>query len=64
MTIVTHPVCHVPVTYRRSSLPATLTNSVTIPAAQKDRMDADIQLAGVNPMVCPNEVHAEAHQDT
>jgi len=33
-------------------------------ATQKDRIDADIQLAGVKPMRCPKEVHAEAHHDT
>ena len=51
-------------TYCCSSLAVPLTSSVIIPAAQKDRIDADIQLAGVNPMSCPNEDHAEAHQDT
>jgi hypothetical protein len=33
-------------------------------ATQKDRIDADIQLAGLKPMACPMDVHAEAHQDT
>jgi hypothetical protein len=33
-------------------------------ATPKDRIDADIQLAGAKPMVCPIDVHAEAHQDT
>ena len=51
-------------TYRRSSRATPLTSSVNIPAAQKDRIDADIQLAGVNPMSRPNEDHADAHQDT
>ena len=35
-----------------------------VAATAKDRIEADIQLAGVKPMSCPNEVHADAHQDT
>ena len=35
-----------------------------IPAAQNDRIDADIQLAGVNQMDRPNDDHADAYQDT
>jgi hypothetical protein len=37
---------------------------VTAAATAKDRIDADIQLAGVNPRKRATEVHAEAHQDT
>jgi hypothetical protein len=33
-------------------------------ATAKERIEADIQLAGVKPMACPIEVQAEAHQDT
>ncbi len=51
-------------TYRRRSRATPLTSSVNIPAVQKDRMEADIQPAGVKPMSRPNEDHAEAHQDT
>jgi len=40
------------------------TSKVTAAATAKDRIEADIQLAGVKPMSCPNELHAEAHQDT
>jgi len=39
-------------------------SSVTAAATLKDRIEADIQLAGVKPMSCPIDVHAEAHQDT
>ena len=35
-----------------------------LPATQKDRIEADIQVAGVKPMSCPADVHAETHQDT
>jgi hypothetical protein len=38
--------------------------TVTAAATAKDRIEADIQLAGVKPMSCPNDVQAEAHQDT
>jgi hypothetical protein len=41
--------------YCRSSFVVPLTSSVIIPTAQKDSIDADIQLAGVKPMSCPNE---------
>jgi hypothetical protein len=37
---------------------------VTAAATANDRIEADIQLAGLNPMSWPNEVHADAHQDT
>ena len=40
------------------------TSSVITAATAKDRIDADIQLCGVNPMSRPNDVHAETHQDT
>src|SRR5271155_2444408 len=33
-------------------------------ATAKDRIEADIQLAGVKPRSWPNEVQAAAHQDT
>jgi hypothetical protein len=39
-------------------------SNVITAATQKDRIDADIQLCGVKPMSCPNDVQAEAHQDT
>ncbi len=38
--------------------------AVSTAATAKDRMDADIQLAGVKPMARPAEVQAEAHHDT
>jgi hypothetical protein len=37
---------------------------VVAAATQKDRIDADIQLAAVKPMSCPKEVHAVAHHET
>src|ERR1700759_4542225 len=45
----------------RASPPAT---SGSTPDTQNDRIDADIQLAGVKPMSFPKDVHADAHQDT
>ena len=33
-------------------------------ATANDKIEADIQLAGVKPMSCPKDVHADAHQDT
>jgi hypothetical protein len=46
---------------RRRSGPAA---TVTAAATANDRIEADIQLAGVKPMSWPNDVHADAHQDT
>jgi hypothetical protein len=37
-------------------------SSVITAATPKDRIDADIQLDGAKPMVCPIDVHAQAHQ--
>jgi hypothetical protein len=45
----------------RVSQPA---SSVSTADTQNDRIDADIQLAGVKPMSFPKDVHADAHQDT
>jgi hypothetical protein len=39
-------------------------SSVITAATAKDRIEADIQLAGVKPMNRPAEVQADAHQDT
>jgi len=39
-------------------------SSVITAATAKDRIEADIQVAGVKSMACPMDVHAEAHQDT
>jgi len=44
---------------RRVSAPV---SSLITAATPKHRIDADIQLAGAKPMVCPIDVHAEAHQ--
>ena len=49
---------------RRKSLASQPASRVIAAATQKDRIDADIQLAGVKPMSRPNDVYAEAHQDT
>ena len=49
---------------RRSHRASPPTVRVTAAATVKDRIDADIQLAGVKPMSRPNEVHPAAHQDT
>ena len=49
---------------RRSHRARPPTARVTAAATAKDRIDADIQLAGVKPMSRPNEVHPEAHHDT
>jgi hypothetical protein len=49
---------------RFRSLATPLTRIVTAAAAAKDRIEADIQSAGVKPMARPAAVHAEAHQDT
>src|SRR5271165_2701555 len=49
---------------RRASRVSPPNSSVNAAATQKDRIDADIQLAGVKPMACPADVHAETHQDT
>ena len=38
--------------------------TVTAAATAKDRIEADIQLAGMKPMSWPNDIQAEAHQDT
>ena len=46
---------------QRCSAPAA---TVTAAATANDRIEADIQLAGVKPMAWPNDVHADAHQDT
>jgi hypothetical protein len=40
------------------------TSSVIPAATANDRIDADIQLAGVKPRNRATDVHAEAHQDT
>src|ERR1700722_3182011 len=40
------------------------TSRVISAATANDRIDADIQLCGLKPMSRPNDVHAEAHQDT
>jgi hypothetical protein len=40
------------------------TSSVITAATPKDRIEADIQLAGVKPMRRPNDVHADTHHDT
>jgi hypothetical protein len=33
-------------------------------ATVKDRIEADIQVAGLKPIACPMDVHAETHHDT
>ena len=50
--------------YRRLSLASHPASRIIAAATPNERIDADIQLAGVKPMSCPKDVHAEAHQDT
>ncbi len=50
--------------YRRITRASHPASSVSTADTQKDMIDADIQAAGVKPMSCPKDVHAEAHQDT
>ena len=45
---------------RCSRPPATVIAAATV----NDRIEADIQLAGAKPMSWPNDVQADAHQDT